>query len=76
MTLAAAPPLALKRIKNNLVDADRTTFAEHLDLEAERHAKSGYHPDATEAGRAFMEKRAPNYQGIGGERKPWELAKL
>ena len=74
--MAAAPPLALKRIKANLVDADRTTFVEHLDLEAERHAKCGYHPDATEAGMAFMEKRAANFQGIGGERKPWELSKL
>ena len=76
VALAASPPLALKRIKANLVDADRTSFPEHLDLEAERHAKSGYHPDAAEAGTAFMEKRAPNFKGIGSSRQPWELSKL
>tara|TARA_B110000208_G_scaffold170431_1_gene211969 strand:+ start:58 stop:951 length:894 start_codon:yes stop_codon:yes gene_type:complete len=74
--LATAAPLALKRIKANLNDADRTTFAEHLDLEAERHVRCGYHPDAMEAGMAFMGKRRPEFTGIGDDRAPWEMSRL
>ena len=73
--LAAQAPLALKRIKANLNDSDRTSFAEHLDLEAERHVRCGYHPDATEAGMAFMAKRAPDWSGFG-ERENWEMSRL
>jgi 2-(1,2-epoxy-1,2-dihydrophenyl)acetyl-CoA isomerase len=73
--LASTAPLALKRIKANLVDADRTTFAEHLDLEAERHARSGFHPDAQEAGTSFLQKRTPTFIGIR-QRKSWEASKL
>jgi len=74
--MAGAAPLALKRIKQNLNDADRlTAFGEALDLEAERHARSGYHPDAAEAGKAFMQKRAPNFQGVS-KREKWEISKL
>ncbi len=73
--LAAAPPLALKRIKANFLDADRLTFAEHLDVEAERHARCGYHPDAAEAGSAFLAKRKPAFRGLG-MRQPWEMSKL
>ncbi len=53
--LALAPPLALSRIKANLLDADRElSFCQHLDIEADRHARSAFHPDAAEAGTAFM----------------------
>jgi len=75
MGMAQAAPLALKRIKANLVDADRTTFSEHLDAEAERHAKTGFHPDAMEAGTAFMEKRKAKFLAVR-KREPWELSKL
>lgn len=74
--MSEAPPLALKRIKQNLNDADRLlSFSEALDLEAERHARSGFHPDAAEAGKAFVEKRAGNFTG-SGKREPWEMSKL
>jgi len=74
--MSEAPPLALKRIKQNLNDADRVlSFSEALDSEAERHARSGFHPDAAEAGKAFVEKRAGNYKG-SGKREPWEMSKL
>jgi len=74
--MADAPPLALKRIKQNLNDADRIlSFSEALDLEAERHARSGFHPDAAEAGKAFMEKRPGNFAGTG-KRQQWEMSKL
>ena len=51
--LAKAPPLALKRIKANLNDADKVIdFSVRLDGEAERHARSGF-TDAAEAYKAF-----------------------
>ena len=56
-SIAQAAPLALKRIKANFIDADRLSFAEHLDVEAERHTKSGFHVDASEAGLAFMKNK-------------------
>lgn len=75
-SLAATAPLALKRIKQNLNDADRlTSFSEALDGEAERHARTAFHPDAAEAGKAFMQKRAANFQGVGN-REPWQSSKL
>ena len=73
--IAAAPQLAVKRIKQNLNDADRVTFPEALDGEAERHARTAMHPDALEAGYAFMEKRKPNFKGVGKQEK-WRLSKL
>ena len=57
--LAQAPPLALRRIKANLNDADRLmNFSTALDGEAERHARSGFHPDAAEAGKDSTEAKA------------------
>jgi 2-(1,2-epoxy-1,2-dihydrophenyl)acetyl-CoA isomerase len=74
--LAKAPPLALKRIKANLNDADKVIdFSTALDGEAERHARSGFHPDAAEAGKAFLEKREPNFTGIGTS-PDWATSKL
>mmetsp|Transcript_5720 Transcript_5720/g.7228 ORF Transcript_5720/g.7228 Transcript_5720/m.7228 type:complete len:188 (+) Transcript_5720:2-565(+) len=73
--MATAAPLALKRIKANLVDADRTTFQEHLDIEAERHTRCGYHEDAKEAGTSFMQKRAPRFKPVH-ERAKWDYSRL
>jgi len=75
-SIAEAAPLAMKRIKQNLNDADRiSSFSEALDLEAERHAKCGYHPDAAEAAKAFMEKRRANFAGVV-RRESWQASKL
>jgi 2-(1,2-epoxy-1,2-dihydrophenyl)acetyl-CoA isomerase len=74
--IAAAPPLALTRIKENLNDADDLNFPAALDREAERHGRSAFHPDAAEAGMSFMEKRAPAFTGVAGTRKPWMYSKI
>eukprot|EP01065_Artemidia_motanka_P048693 TRINITY_DN78_c4_g1_i1.p1 TRINITY_DN78_c4_g1~~TRINITY_DN78_c4_g1_i1.p1 ORF type:complete len:294 (+),score=101.20 TRINITY_DN78_c4_g1_i1:68-949(+) len=74
--LAAAPPLALKRIKQNLVDSDSDhSFASHLNSEADRHARSAYHPDAGEAGKAFVQRRAPKFAPVA-QRESWQYARL
>ena len=61
--LAAAAPITQGLIKQNLNDADHVSFAELLDREAQRHVFSGGTEDAAEAGRAFIEKRQPSFQG-------------
>lgn len=73
--LASAPQLALRRIKAGLNDADRMSFSEALDNECERHVRSGFHPDAKEAGQSFLQKRKPKFKGIA-KRAPWELSRL
>ena len=75
--LANEAPLALLRIKANFLDSDRnTSFSEHLDVETERHAKCGYHPDAAEAGKAVLSKRKPKFSNVGENRSSWEMSRL
>src|SRR5712692_3954695 len=57
--LASSAPMALTRIKQNLNDSDRLTFAEALDAEAYRHVECMRSHDAKEAAMAFLEKRPP-----------------
>ncbi len=59
--LASSAPMALTRIKQNLNDSDRLTFAEALDAEAYRHVECMRSPDAKEAAMAFLEKRPPEF---------------
>ena len=56
-------PLALRAIKQNLADAEGSSFSELLDREAERHVRLSRSADAREAARAFMEKRPPRFEG-------------
>ncbi|UQE75246.1 enoyl-CoA hydratase-related protein [Gordonia sp. PP30] len=62
-TLAGGPPLALGAIKANLNDATQLSFTECLRRECTRHVATGLSADATEAGRAFLEKRRPEFHG-------------
>ena len=73
---AAGPPLALRRIKANLNDADSVSWAEALDGEADRHGRLSFSEDHVEAAKAFMEKRQGNFKGAGRTREPWELSRL
>jgi 2-(1,2-epoxy-1,2-dihydrophenyl)acetyl-CoA isomerase len=74
--IAAGPPLVIGRIKQNLNQADASaSFSEALDGEAERHARCAMHPDALEAGAAFMQKRTPDFSGVGAQ-EPWRFSKL
>ena len=54
-------PIALRSVKRNLNDGDRVSFSELLDLEAERHVRSGGTEDQTEAVAAFFERRTPQF---------------
>jgi len=61
--LAAAPPHALREMKRNFLDAERLEFGPYIDAETKRHIEVMAHPDANEAFRAFVEKRAPRFGG-------------
>jgi 2-(1,2-epoxy-1,2-dihydrophenyl)acetyl-CoA isomerase len=61
--LAEAAPLALRSMKANFVAAERLGFADYIDSESERHLRVMSSPDAAEAFRAFVEKRAPRFAG-------------
>jgi 2-(1,2-epoxy-1,2-dihydrophenyl)acetyl-CoA isomerase len=64
-TLADRAPIALQRIKANLNDADTNTFSEGLNNEAERHAKSGRHPQMGIAAAAFVGRTKPDFSKSG-----------
>jgi len=61
--LASASPAALWGLKASYLTAERTTFADYIDLEAERHLRIAASEDTAEAFRAFMEKRPPRFSG-------------
>lgn len=61
--LAAGPRVALGLIKDNLDDALAIAFPAALDREAERLMRSAGTADHKDAARAFVEKRAPVFQG-------------
>lgn len=73
--IAAGPELALRRIKQNLNDGERLSFGDALDNEADRFARTAMHPDTFEAAASFLEKRKPEFDGIG-ETEPWMKSKL
>lgn len=56
-------PLALRRVKENLNDAERLSLREHLASEADRHAFCCTTSDAKEAATAFVQKRAAVFRG-------------
>lgn len=62
-SLAGGPCLALAAIKDNLDDAQHITFAQALDVEAERMVRCSATADHKEAVRAFVEKRKPVFTG-------------
>ncbi|HYD10059.1 MAG TPA: enoyl-CoA hydratase-related protein [Acidimicrobiales bacterium] len=61
--LASASPAALWGLKASYLTAERTTFADFVDLEAERHLRIAASADTAEAFKAFMEKRPPRFEG-------------
>jgi 2-(1,2-epoxy-1,2-dihydrophenyl)acetyl-CoA isomerase len=59
--LITKPQTAMRALKRAIYRAADLTFEQACDDIATRSAFSDYHPDADEGGRAFREKRAPNF---------------
>lgn len=61
--IAAAAPLAVGEMKKNFVSAESMSLREYIELETERHSRTGASRDTQEAFKAFVEKRPPVFQG-------------
>lgn len=60
---AKGPALAYAGIKRNLNAAETGTLEETIAIEGPANARASLSHDGKEAGRAFMEKRPPNFRG-------------
>jgi 2-(1,2-epoxy-1,2-dihydrophenyl)acetyl-CoA isomerase len=60
---AEGPGMAYAGIKRNLNAAETATLEETMAIEAPANASASLSHDGKEAGRAFMEKRKPNFRG-------------
>jgi 2-(1,2-epoxy-1,2-dihydrophenyl)acetyl-CoA isomerase len=60
-TLLEKSPTALLGLKQHYVMAERMTFRDFVDHEAERHLRIASSADTAEAFRAFVEKRKPKF---------------
>lgn len=60
--LSKSAPLAIGEMKKNFVNAENMPLREYIDLETERHTRTGASEDTKEAFRAFMEKREPVFK--------------
>lgn len=61
--IAAGPLVSYRYMKANVNQAMNSDFRTMLDREAETHLRCGQTEDHKEGVRAFMEKRAPKFQG-------------
>lgn len=61
--IAASAPLAIGEMKKNFVNAESMALRDYIELETERHSRTGASEDSREAFRAFVEKRVPVFKG-------------
>ena len=61
--LAKSAPLVIGEMKKNFVNAETMALKDYIELETERHTRTGASEDSREAFRAFVEKREPQFQG-------------
>ncbi|TQC46548.1 enoyl-CoA hydratase [Rhodococcus sp. WS4] len=61
--LASAAPLALRSMKQNLLQSSTTALGDYLAAEAERLVQCARSDDVREAAAAFLEKRPPVFTG-------------
>jgi 2-(1,2-epoxy-1,2-dihydrophenyl)acetyl-CoA isomerase len=61
--IAGWPPLGLRAMKANFLDAETESLAAYTRLESARHLELLATADVKEAALAFLEKRPPRFQG-------------
>lgn len=61
--IAGQAPLAIGEMKRNFVNAETMVLRDYIDLETDRHGRTGASEDSREAFKAFVEKRKPVFKG-------------
>ena len=61
--LAKSAPLAIGEMKKNFINAENMPLRDYIEVETERHTRTGGSNDSREAFRAFVEKREPVFEG-------------
>ena len=61
--IAAKAPLAIGEMKKNFINAENMPLRDYIELETERHSRTGASEDSREAFHAFVEKRDPVFNG-------------
>ena len=61
--LSKSAPLAVGEMKKNFINAENMPLRDYIEVETERHTRTGASNDSREAFRAFVEKREPKFEG-------------
>lgn len=61
--ISGQAPLAIGEMKRNFVSAETMALKDYIDLETDRHGRTGASEDSREAFKAFVEKRKPVFKG-------------
>ena len=61
--LSKSAPLAISEMKKNFANAEGMPLREYIELETERHSRTGSSEDTKEAFKAFVEKRDAVFHG-------------
>ncbi len=72
--LANGPQVAMRFLKRSIYNAYEMSFEQSLDEIAAKTAVTDHHPDASEGGTAFREKRPPNFNSWLGDAREAQLA--
>lgn len=63
LKLSKSAPLAIGEMKKNFINAENMPLRDYIELETERHSRTGATEDSREAMKAFVEKRDPVFRG-------------
>jgi len=61
--LSKSAPLAIGEMKKNFINAENMPLRDYIEVETERHTRTGGSADSREAFHAFVEKREPKFVG-------------
>lgn len=62
--LTKSAPLAICEMKRNFVNAENMPLRDYIEIETERHSRTGASADCREAFLAFVEKREAKFQAV------------
>ena len=63
VNISKKAPLAIGEMKKNFINAENMPLRDYIEVETERHSRTGASEDSREAFKAFVEKREPTFKG-------------